>query len=169
MYTISKSNDIDCVLSSSVLKVTGGVKYLWSPAEGLSNATQSSPVVNINNTTTFRVAITSGKGCVVEDSIQVKVLRGSIENVYFIANSFTPNGDGVNDCFGVKNWGGIKEFSLSIYTRWGESIFHTNDTNACWDGKFKNLPQDSGAYAYYIKAKTFCGDIVRKGTVVLIK
>lgn len=168
-YTISKSNDIDCFLNQSTLTATGGVAYLWTPATGLSSPTSGNPVVNINNTTTYTVAITSNDGCVVKDSVQVKVLTGSIQNGYLVPNSFTPNGDGKNDCFGVRNWGDIKNFSLSIFTRWGQLIYYSHDVNACWDGKFKNAEEASGTYVYYIRAKTFCGDIVRKGTVVLIK
>lgn len=168
-YTISKSNDIDCVISETKLTATCGVKYLWTPATGLSDSTLSNPVVKINNTTIYNVAITSNEGCVVKDSIQVKVLTGNIENGYFVQNSFTPNGDGKNDCFSLKNWRGIQQFSLSIFTRWGQLIFHSNDTNTCWDGKFNNIEQASGTYVYYIKAKNFCGDILRKGTIVLIR
>jgi gliding motility-associated-like protein len=168
-YTISKSNDIDCVISQSTLTATGGVKYLWTPATGLSDPTLGNPVATINNTTTYNVAITSNEGCVVKDSIQVKVLTDNIENGYLVPNSFTPNGDGKNDCFSVRHWKGIKQFSLSVFSRWGQLIFHSNDTNACWDGKFINVEQATGAYVYFIKAKNFCGDIVRKGTIVLIR
>lgn len=168
-HTISKSNDIDCVLGQATLTATGGVKYLWTPATGLSNPAISSPVATINNTTTYSVAITSTNGCVVKDSIQVNVLSGSIQNGYLVPNSFTPNNDGVNDCFNLRHWGAMKEFSLLIYNRWGQTVFSTNNTNACWNGRYKDVEQPSGAYVYYITAKTFCGDVVRKGTILLIR
>ena len=74
-------------------------------------------------------------------------------------NSFTPNGDGINDCFGIKYWGAVLEFQLIIYNRYGEKVFGTTDPNQCWNGLYKTKKPEPGNYVYYIKAKTACGNV----------
>jgi gliding motility-associated-like protein len=98
----------------------------------------------------------------------VKVLT-NVPNGYLLASAFSPNGDMVNDCFGVKLWGGIKSIDFSVYNRWGERVFHTNNPNDCWDGTYKGEKQPPGAFVYFIQANTTCGPVSRKGTVVLIR
>ncbi|WP_153800556.1 gliding motility-associated C-terminal domain-containing protein [Foetidibacter luteolus] len=84
-------------------------------------------------------------------------------------SAFTPNADMRNDCFGVKNWGLVLNLDFSVYNRWGERIFYTQNPSACWDGNYKGIKQPPGTYVYQIRAKTLCGDVYRKGTVVLIR
>ena len=48
-------------------------------------------------------------------------------------------------------------------------MFETNEINTCWDGRYKGQPVEPGNYVYYVTAKTTCGDIIRKGNVILIR
>ena len=84
-------------------------------------------------------------------------------------NAFTPNNDGLNDCYGIKFWGVIQELDFGIYNRWGERIFHTSNPNDCWDGTYKGVQQNPDVYVYLITAKTFCGKVFKKGTFTLIR
>lgn len=90
-------------------------------------------------------------------------------NLYQVANAFSPNGDGKNDCFGIQNWliKDIKEFS--IYNRFGQLIFSGNNNNRCWNGYFNGKMQESGGYVYVLRVETNCGFIDRKGIFLLIK
>lgn len=107
-------------------------------------------------------------GCTNSDSILVKVDYD--KNVFYgLPNSFTPNGDGLNDCFGISHWGQVPQLEFSIYNRWGQIVFHTNNASTCWDGTFKGQPQNAGVFVYIIKAKTACGTIDRKGIVTLLR
>jgi gliding motility-associated-like protein len=114
----------------------------------------------------YKVQCTSAAGCVGEDSIEVKVTKGYMDDI--VPNAFTPNGDGKNDFFGVQTWG-ISELNFIVYNRWGEVVFQTSDPTRRWDGKYKGEPAASGAFVYQISANTPCGRIFRKGTVVLIR
>jgi gliding motility-associated-like protein len=105
----------------------------------------------------------------VEDSITVNVVKGDDGSGFLVPAAFTPNNDGKNDCFGVKYWGEVKDFSMNIYNRWGELLFHADQPSQCWNGMYKGQLQPSDVYVYLIKGKTMCGDIFRKGTVVLVK
>ncbi len=167
--TLTKSNDIDCVLGTAQLTASGAGRYVWSPASALSNAGIPNPVAAPAITTMYKLQATSSKGCVAEDSIEVKVITGDVQNGYLVASAFTPNGDGINDCFGVKTWGNISDLEFSIYDRAGFRVFHTQNPSACWDGTNAGKPLGSAAYVYQISANTICGRVYRKGTVVLIR
>jgi trimeric autotransporter adhesin len=55
------------------------------------------------------------------------------ENVY-IPNSFTPNGDGLNDELAVFGFG-FSDLQMTVYDRWGRLIFKSNGDQQSWDGK----------------------------------
>lgn len=166
--TITKSNDIDCTLGFTQLSAAGASRYLWSPASSLSNANISNPVALPAVTTVYKLRA-SNKGCIAEDSIEVKVVTGDAQNGYLVASAFTPNGDGLNDCFGVKTWGNISNLEFEVYDRIGHRVFYTQDPSKCWDGTYAGKPLGSAAFVYQISANTICGRVFRKGTVVLIR
>lgn len=170
VVTISKSNDINCSFNSARLSASGAATYQWLPVAGLSDPTIADPVVTIQQSTRYYLTATSNAGCVRKDSVDVLVT--SLSNTpesYLVPTAFTPNGDGVNDCFGIKQWGNLTNISFSIYNRWGERIFYSNTSARCWDGRYKSIPQASGTYVYHISFQSFCGMVDRKGTVVLIR
>ena len=167
--SVSKSNDVDCMLGIAKLTASGGVKYSWTPAASLNNASIYNPVAAPSADTWYHVKITNDKGCTKQDSIEVKVMTGNIQNGYPVPNAFTPDGDGKNDCFGLQAWGFVSDFNLSIYNRWGQVIFHTRNSSDCWDGTYKGLIQNTGMYIYQVSGKGFCGMISRRGTLALIR
>ncbi len=166
---LTKSNDANCVLGIVKLTATGAVKYLWYPAATLQFAATATPIATPQQSTVYHVKANSNKGCFGEDSIQVNVIKGVTDNGYLMPSAFTPNGDGINDCFGVKQWGFVSSLQLEIYNRFGTKIFASNNINNCWDGTYKGVIQAPGTYVYQVVATTNCGDVYRKGTVVLIR
>ena len=87
----------------------------------------------------------------------------------FIPNSFTPNGDGVNDILYVRS-GILDECYFVVYNRWGEKVFQTYDNTIGWDGTFKKKTCQTGVYDYYFKGKCKDGDeLEMKGNVTLIR
>jgi gliding motility-associated-like protein len=165
----TKTNDIDCSNDQSTLGATGGTSYSWTPSSSLNNAFIPNPVANPVTNTNYYVIGTDADGCSNIDSVLVKV-ENINKGVYMMATGFTPNSDGLNDCFGIKYWGVIEELEFSIYNRWGERVFYTTDRSRCWDGTYKGVKQDANVYVYMIRAKTSCENLVfRKGTFVLIR
>ncbi len=164
-----KSNDIDCSNDRSQLTATGAVQYNWSPAATLNNPSIPNPLAMPVAATQYTVTGTDANGCSGTSSITV-----SVENInqggYHMPTAFTPNNDGLNDCYGIKFWGIVEEIEFSIYNRWGERVFHTKNRGQCWNGIYKGVPQDAGVYVYMIRAKTSCDpNVFRKGTFVLIR
>lgn len=166
---LSKDNDINCVKGITTLHASGGAKYFWYPTQTLQYAATANPIATPSTTTMYHVKSYSTQGCYAEDSILVTVSNAASEIGYQMPSAFTPNGDGINDCFGVKKWGNVSHLQLDIYNRFGERIFSGNDSNACWDGLYKGIAQAPGTYVYQVVATTNCGEVYRKGTVVLIR
>lgn len=166
---VVKSNDIDCSYGQAVLQARGARTYTWMPAVNLSNAFVSSPVAHPKTTTTYIVAGTDRAGCTNYDSVTVMVVKANPSG-YLMPSAFTPNNDGLNDCYGVKYWGVINNIEFSIFDRWGVRVFYSKDPAACWDGTYKGEKQPGGVYVYMIKASTDCEDpVFRKGTFMLIR
>ena len=168
--SLTKSNDIDCFTPSAKLIASGSATYKWLPIEGLTNPNVYNPVATPANSTVYTVKATDRNGCSDTASIMIDVKFNGNGNTYNLPTAFTPNNDGLNDCFGLKYWGNVTGLEFSIFNRWGERIFFTSDPAKCWDGNYKGVPQNSGAFVYVIKAKTVCaGDILKKGAFVLIR
>ena len=95
------------------------------------------------------VISTTDKGC---SDTTFKVLEMRDEFTVFIPNSFTPNGDGLNDVFSIKGIGLKSEtYSMDIYDRWGTLVYSTKDVMKGWDGTVKGLFVDNGIYVYKVK------------------
>jgi len=165
---VTKSNDIDCISGSSQLTAPAGGTYQWTPATGLNDAAIYNPVATPTISTVYHVRANLGNGCLLEDSILVRVTT-DVQDGYLVPNAFTPDKDGKNDCFGIAYWGAVTDLNFTIYDRWGGIVFQTTDPSRCWDGSFKSVPLSTGSFVYLISAKTPCGPVIRKGTVTLIR
>jgi len=167
--TVNAGNDIlTCIGFPVQLNATGASDYLWSPANLLDDPTKPNPIATTDVTTTFIVKGTDQTGCYAYDSVNVTVSASGVA-AFQVPNAFTPNGDGLNDCFGIRKWGDVTIEQFVIYNRWGQLIFSAKDPSQCWDGTFKGKPQDAGGYPFIIKVKSPCGEIMRKGILILVR
>jgi gliding motility-associated-like protein len=88
-------------------------------------------------------------GC--RDSIQ-KIVIVEDDLLIYIPNSFTPNGDDLNNTWKITTSGiDVYQFTLSIYNRWGELIFVSHDPEYGWDGTFGNSLVQAGLYQWRIE------------------
>lgn len=73
--------------------------------------------------------------------------------IYWVANSFTPDGNEFNQTWGPVLTSGISldRFELKIYNRWGVLIWETYDINSKWDGTFDNRIVPDGTYTWIMK------------------
>ena len=93
-----------------------------------------------------------------------------LANIY-IPSAFTPNGDGINDVFLMKGHD-LKRFEISIFNRWGDVVFSSNDIEQAWTGSAKNgeffVPD--GVYNYVVTAEGVRGNIIEKnGTITIFR
>lgn len=147
---------------------TGFISYSWSPARDLNNPFIKSPLARLKDAITFMIATArTQNNCIGIDTIIIKTYKGP---EIYVANAFTPNGDGSNDvlkAFPV----GIKSFSyFRIYNRYGQLIFSTTNENEGWDGKFKGAIQFLSSFVWIAEAIDYRGNLIqRKGTTTIIK
>jgi gliding motility-associated-like protein len=113
----------------------------------------------------------STNGCIDSAIINYSVLP--LQYGVFIPNSFTPNGDGLNDyflpCFYMKRAYNINR--LQVIDRWGKSIYNSTGNDIKWDGNYLDgSPAESGTYHYFIIVKFVDGkEQVFKGDLMLIR
>jgi len=88
---------------------------------------------------------------------------------FFAPNTFTPNGDGLNDIFFPKI-AGIIEYELQLFNRWGELFFSSKSLDYGWDGTHDNKPSPIDTYSWRAEVKTVDGHIHRRiGHVNLVR
>ena len=90
---------------------------------------------------------------------------------YPFPNAFTPNGDGTNDMFGFAGnpLTVFDDFSLSVFNRWGQRVFWTNNASDAWNGMFNNLPAAQGVYVYTAQITDHGKTTNLKGNVTLLR
>lgn len=141
-----------CFVNSS----NGATNYMWdfdfSGPTGTS--TLSDPCIvrfPANQEKTYRVKLIaiSEYGCIDSVFVNVSVLD---EFLIYVPNSFSPNGDNINEELIVAT-AGVESFSMKIFNRWGEIIFQTEDPLTYWDGKHKGVAVEEGVYTYKIDVK----------------
>jgi len=134
---------------------TNATHFVWEPATDLSCTDCPAPEVAVINTTTFVVIASNPRGCTATDSVTVSVKCDKSQ--IFIPNTFTPNGDGLNDKFYPSGKGITVVKRLSVYDRWGELLFErfdvpVDDPTYGWDGTYKGTQLKPDVYVYIINA-----------------
>lgn len=144
--------------------------YHWHPQQFLETPDQPATVVIPDTTMTYTVTVTDSFGCILSDTVTIRVQPVTCGLPFvFIPNSFTPNGDGVNDILYVRS-DILENFQFVIYDRWGEKIFETRDQTVGWDGKHKQKDCQKGTYDYYFKGICKDGDELElKGNITLLR
>ncbi len=148
------------------LQVLGANTYLWSPAIGLSCS--NCPSVNASplTSTVYQVTGTDIIGCIyllkVRLDVEIKL------NEIFVPDAFSPNNDGNNDKLFVR--GSIKDFTFSVFNRWGEMVFKTQNQTESWDGTYRGKELDGGVFVYYLNGFDAAGNTInKKGNITLVK
>lgn len=142
-FNLETSNDTSVVLGNSVqLTASGLTTYIWQPDEYIDDATSSSPMVSPIEDTEYMVIGYSSQNCKDTGLINVDVLSDySID----YTNLITPNGDGANDVFTIRNIGYFQGCPLRIYNKMGDLLYTSDDTyQNDWDGTYggSSLPED---------------------------
>jgi gliding motility-associated-like protein len=152
------------------------VKYLWQfkgakGGSGYDTSSAKNPLRIYDEIGKYPVMVISktDKGCI--DTV-FKVLEIKDEFTIYIPNTFTPNGDNLNDVFNIKGVGLKYEgYTMEIYDRWGTLLYTTKDLTKGWDGTVKGLMAENGVYVYKVKALGANGEGKKEyvGHVTLLK
>jgi gliding motility-associated-like protein len=149
------------------------VSWTWTPATGLSCLDCANPYSKPQFTTKYKVSVVDSNGCASSKEITVTVVCN--DKNYFIPNTFSPNGDGMNDVFYPRGNGINRIQSMRIFNRWGQMVFEkknfiANEAASGWDGKVNGKPADQDVYVYIIEFVCDNASIIPiKGNVALIR
>ncbi|MCO5231098.1 MAG: PKD domain-containing protein [Chitinophagales bacterium] len=147
-----------------------GVTYSWSPSDYLSCTDCPFPSAKPVATTTYTVTATDAFGCKVSEDIQVNVHTACDGSLIQIQNVFTPNNDGINDFFSLKNNNFIQLERIRIYSRSGEMVFESRNVDDIWDGSVNGTPLNTGVYVYYLEGRCNNGEsILLNGNITLLR
>lgn len=139
------------------------VTYEWTPATGLDNTTAKNPVVTGDQDITYQLKITDkSNGCVNYSQVAIKV-----SPVINISNTFTPNGDGINDYWEIKGLVAYENCTVDVYNRYGQPLFHSVGYPKPWDGTYQGKQAPSGTYYYVVNTKM--NNVVLSGYVVILR
>ncbi len=146
----------------------------WNNVEGLICVDCAQTQVSPLETTTYTYQVTSTTGCVLADEVVVFVIERA---KYFIANIFSPNGDGINDEVRIESPGGIESvLQWIIFDRWGNAAFgKTNfdpmDNSVFWDGRASTGDfLNPGVFPYVVEFQLINGKKkVYHGEITLVR
>ena len=146
---------------------TNGVTYKWDFGDGQSSALQN-PVHRYDSAGLYRVSLVVNESSPCVDSVNYPLgySEESIGGLY-LANTITPNGDGLNDKFFVSGGYSIcDEYTLYVFNRWGHLLFESHNQSDGWDGSDHGKKLPDGVYVYMLKNND---KIVRSGTISVIR
>ena len=142
-------------------------QFLWTPPEGLNDATIPDPVVTNNKEVTYYLSMENAYGCSLQDSIHIKYYTGP---AIYVPSAFTPNGDGRNDILRPLVVGFTNFSYFRVFNRYGQVLFETSQQGQGWDGTINGKPAPAGTYVWEAAGTNFDKKfIVRDGTSILIR
>ena len=181
VYPIPQFNIVESLIKANVglnipLVTTSSAditKWNWIPNKWLSCSTCPSPIATITSDIKYVAEVSNPGGCTARDEVTIETLCNDFN--IFIPNTFSPNGDGMNDVFYPRGKGLFKVRSMKIFNRWGEIVFAkaeftANDASAGWNGTFNNKQLSSDVYVYTIEVVCDNNTIIPlKGNVTLLR
>ena len=164
-------------LMASVDSVAGVYTYEWSTFDpdqpNCIDIDCQNVIVAPTTTSTYEVLVTNEFGCTDREEVIVYV---DTERSVFVANAFTPNGDGANDFFYVQGDEKLaRVIVFRIFDRWGEVVYEQLDTPANnpefgWDGTMRGQEMNPSVFVWYAEVRFADGySEVYKGDVSLIR
>ena len=150
--------------STVTLSASGAVKYVWTPDTAfIGSPNISNPEVDPSATITYSVTGIGADGCPGYAKVVVDVIPDTVLVFY---NTFTPNGDGINDTWFIGNLHLYPNNSLTVFNRYGKQVYFAQPYSNLWDGTQlgSNLPDAT----YYYLLDTGKGTVY-KGSVTIIR
>ena len=138
--------------SITILSVATGndLQYLWTPNTYLNNTTIATPTAsNMLDDITYTLTVTARGGCASSDKMFVKVLKAPK-----IPNTFTPNGDGINEVWTIEYLDTYPDNRVQVFTRTGQLVFESKGYKTPWDGKFNGKPLPFDTYYYIVEPES---------------
>lgn len=143
-----------------LLGSTNGTTYSWSPPFLVSNPSLLTPFTSPTETTVYSLTAELN-GCSATDYVVV-----TIEEGLEIPNTFSPNGDQINDAWEIDGLEAYPDNQMAVFTRWGQKVFQTSAYSKLkqWDGE----NHAEGVY-YYVLDLNDEDETQYRGTITIIR
>lgn len=148
VLTISSDKGITVSKGTLVyLTASGASTYSWENADYIVSG-QNTAVLNVRpqENVTYTVNGKTADGCTGQGSVSLLVVY---DYKLDATNILTPNGDGINDKWIVRNIDSYPDNDVKIYDRTGRLVYHKQHYLNEWDGMSNGSPLAEGTY-YYI-------------------
>jgi len=149
---VSAGNDTSVALGQSVqlngvATGSGLLVYQWSPAPVLSIANIPNPVYSGSaDSTVFTLSVSDTYGCIDSNHVTVYVY---VPNAIVLPNIITPDGNGKNDTWKINSRVDLTGSKLTIFNRWGETVFYEENYHNEWGGTYKDTGEKLPDGTYY--------------------
>lgn len=141
----------------------GATALRWSTGDSTDRITITQPGL-------YRVEATNDCGTVAEEVLILGSTCPVDPAEVYLPNTFTPDGDGVNDLFGAVTEDALEGFELLVFNRWGEQIWSANDQRSMWDGTYRAERCPDGIYATLLRYRGEGNtNVARRGHVTLLR
>jgi gliding motility-associated-like protein len=132
------SDTLICENERLYLNVPIGLNFVWDNGSKLQSR-------ELTDAGSYWITVLSPCG---NYNDTINVITESCECKFAVPTAFSPNRDGVNDLFRVLSTCALSKFRLSVFNRWGEKVFETDDSLFGWNGTYKNEPQPMGTFVW---------------------
>lgn len=149
------------------IRIQGGNgNYTFKPPYGITIPYGQSQNADATPSSTIIYTITSvlSNGCINSNTLIIHV-NPSSELIFY--NTFTPNGDGINDVFYIANLEQYPDNTITIFNRYGQKIYFKRSYKNDWDGTINGEQVPTGTYFYVLDTGTSKGSY--KGNVNIIR
>ncbi len=137
------------------------VSFLWTPSGDFPDPTILRPTLLVNHNQTYTLTATGDGNCTATDTMRVQILK-----LIDVPNSFSPNGDGINDQWVIPNLSEYPGNRVEVYNRYGQIVFQSNGYGQPWDGTRNGSPVPFATYYYIITLNNGFAPVTGSVTVV---
>ncbi len=146
---------------SSTANDSSRLSFQWTPAGDFSNSTLLKPYLVATHNQVYLLTAKSAGNCTATDTLGVKILK-PIQ----VLNSFSPNGDGVNDTWQIPYLADYPGCRVEVYNRYGQMVYQSTGYSIPWNGSFKGVILPFATYYYVITLKNGFAPLTGSLTIV---
>lgn len=143
-------------------------KWLFGDGDTLATTSRADVRHQYTATGTFTACLVAFNAIGCSDTMCLDV-QTIIDPLVDVPNAFTPNSGGINSVVKVRGFG-VSKMRFTIWNRWGQKVFESNNVNNGWDGRVNGVVQPMDVYAYTLEVEFFNGTkAMRKGDITLLR
>ncbi|MEL7219786.1 MAG: gliding motility-associated C-terminal domain-containing protein [Bacteroidota bacterium] len=171
--------DLETVFPGQTINLTAIVEadslndytYNWSTTGNSSLTPSDMPTIAVTASSvigseSLALTVNSPAGCLQDTMITLEITTPLFE----LPNVFSPNGDNVNDRFGLFTLAQLDSYNCKVFNRWGQVVFETTSSSQVfWDGTFGNSVAPADVYIYQANFEIGGIQYEREGSITLVR